>query len=183
MSQKLRRFFMVFLISIATFGLLMGSTYAYNSLALTKPLEDKVTKIPSIGAFRYERMKTEEKIIVEFTEPSKLRSSFYQLLDQIQLTNQSNITVEISNKANEKLSSFLQEARLPIHEAISTGEYTALPAKLTQLAAKSQLEFNLELDNDFIFLTVVDGTVNAHLVVKSSDLNLKVITTMGGEYL
>lgn len=185
MAQKLRRLFMIIIISAATFALLMTGTLAYNRLALTKPLEDKVTKISSIGSFSYQKLNTDEKIRVKFTEPTKLRSSFYQLLAQIEkkATAQGNMTIEVNNDVNEQLEQFFKDARLPIHEAISTGEYTALPDQLDSLVVGSQVEYFLEADGDFIFLSAICDTNTAYLVIKCSDTPLTVITTMGGEYL
>ncbi|MGB3972854.1 MAG: hypothetical protein WBL58_01645 [Peptococcia bacterium] len=185
MVQKLKKVLTTFLISLATFALLVAGTYAYNRIALTKPLEDKVTKIPAIGAFSYEKLNSAEKIVVEFTEPDKLRTSFYQLLNEIQeqTVASGDLIIEINNIENNSLASFFKEARLPIHEAISTGEFVALPQQLDKMVSERQVQYNLEVDSDFIFLSAIDGPNSAYLVIKCSDLPLTVITTMGGEYL
>lgn len=186
MSQKLRRVFTVLVVSLATLGILLGSTFAYNRLAFTKPLEANVTKLPAIGAFKFEKLNSRSKITVQFNVPNKLRTNFYQLLDQLQgqlSAKTSNLTVEINNKANEQLGSFLTKARLPVHEAISTGEFTALPGELEKLATNLQVQYDLEIDNDFIFLSVSAGSETAHMVINRGDSALQIINTMGGEYL
>lgn len=186
MSQKLRRIFTVLVVSLATLGILLGSTFAYNRLAFTKPLEASVIKLPAIGSFKIEKINSRSKITVQFNVPVKLRTNFYQMLDQLHgqfSTKSNNLTIEINNKPNEQLGNYLIEARLPIHQAISTGEFTALPRELEKLAANTQVQYDLEVDNDFIFLTVSDGSETAHLIINRGDSTLQIINTMGGEYL
>jgi len=185
LSQKLRRVMTVFLVSLATLGILLGSSFVYDRLTFTNPIEANVTKLPAIGSFKVEKLNSRSKITVQFNVTSKLRTSFYQMLDQLQSqsTKLANLTVEINNKADEKLRDFLTEAQLPIHEAISTGKFTILPGELEKLASPRQLQYDLEIDNDFIFLTVSDGSSAAHMVINRGHSELLVINTMGGEYL
>lgn len=185
MSQKLKKVITVIVVSLATLGVLMGSTFVYNRLIVTNPLESTVTKLPAVGAFKVEKLNSRSKITVQFNVAAKLRTNFYQMLDQLQnqANKLANLTVEIHNQSNEQLGDFLTEARLPIHEAISTGKFTTLPEELDQLAAQKQVQYDLELDNDFVFLTVSQGSETAHLIVNRGSSVLQVVNTMGGEYL
>lgn len=186
MSQKLRRVFTVFLVSMATLGILLGGTFAYNKLALSKPLEANVSKLPAVGSFQFEKLNSGSKITVSFNVSRKLRTNFYQMLDEIEgyVSGQQNrLTIEISNEAHEQLGDFLRDARLPVHEAISTGEFTDLPGQLEQLAGKYQVSYDLEVDSDFIFLSAGAEERTANLVINRGGLDLQIITTMGGEYL
>jgi len=185
LSQKLRKAFTVLVVSLATLGILMGSTYVYNRLSFTNPLESNVTKLPAIGSFKVEKINSRSKVTVQFNVTTKLRTNFYQMLDQLQsqANKLANLTVEINNQPNEQLGGFLNEARLPIHEAISTGKFTSLPKELEQLAAVMQVHYDLELDNDFIFLTVSEGGETAHLIINRGNSALQIVNTMGGEYL
>lgn len=186
MSQRLKRVFAILVISSATFTMLLCGSFLYNRFLFDKPLENNITKLSSIGSFKYENLNTKSKITVQFNVAKKLRTSFYQLLEQIdnQLDDSpDSLIIEIDNVPNESLGNFLREARLPVHEAMSTGEFTTLPEKLEQLAEAAQVYFELELDNDFVFLTAAADSAAAHLVIARGDSPVKVVTTMGGEYL
>lgn len=187
MSQKLTRVFTVLIAGLLTLGLLLGGTYAYNKLAFTKPLEANVTKLPAIGSFKIEKLNSQAKVTVQFKVKEKLRTSFYQMLDQLKGQSGSkfsNLTVEVANTPNEQLARFLTDSKLPIYEAVSTGKFTSLPQNIGVLADRQQVKYDLEVDSNFIFLTATVGDQTADLIIsRGNTAALQVVNTMGGEYL
>lgn len=186
LTQKMIRVLTIIGIAIITTGVLLGSNLIYNKLIYTNPLEASVRNMPSVGDFQVEKLNSRSKIRVQFNVEKKLKSSFYHLLDHLEsqaLNKTGQMTLEISNQPDENLNRFLLEARLPIQEALSTGQFTVLPAALKLLADKNQVKYDLEVDNYFVFITVAKGTKSAHLVINRGNSPLNVVNTMGGEYL
>lgn len=186
MSQKLLRIVTLLMTSILTMVLLVGGSFVYNKIIYTNPLEASVTKLPAVGSFKIEKVKARSILTVRFNVKEKLRTNFYLLLDQLENQTRdrlNNLTIEIDNIADEDLSDFIQEARLPIHEAVSTGHLTDLPERLEKLSIQYKVDFQLEADNHFIFLTVNNKQGSAHLIINRGESSIIVINTMGGEYI
>lgn len=186
MSQKLLRIFTIIGTALLTLGLLIGGSYLYQKVLYTDPLESTITGIPAIGSFQMERGHSRSKIKVQFNVNDKLRANFYLLLDQLE--NQSandlqNVTLEISNVDDVILERFLTDSRLPIFEALSTGQFTELPSNLQSIAEGHGVTYDLEVDNNFIFLTGINGNKTAHIAINRGSSPLNIVNTMGGEYL
>ena len=186
MSQKIIRILAIVLTGILTLGILVGATYLYNKLVYTNPLEASVAQMKAIGSFRVEQFNSRSKIKVQFNVREKLRANFYLLLDQLEgqsKKNLNNLTLEISNPPDKELYAFLTKARLPVFEAISTGKFTELPARLDELSLNVPVKYELEIDNRFVFITACSGEASAHMVIDRGNTTLLIINTMGGEYL
>lgn len=197
LSQKLLRICTVIIAASLTMIVLIGATVFYNKFFYTSPLEASVKKLAAVGSFQVETENSQTRLRVRFNTAEKLRTSFYLLLDQLHdqaLRSPDGVTLVIENTANETLRQFLSDARLPVFEAISTGQFTSLPANLDSLrqqigsnrlstAAGAALTYELELDNSFIFLTANYGTDSAHIVISRGNSSLLIINTMGSEYL
>lgn len=186
LSQKGLKILIIVTVCMITLALLIGATYLYTKVFYTDPLESALSDIASIGTFKVEQLQTHSKIMVNFTVGEKLRSNFYLLLDQLKgqkNTNLENITIDLSNNEDTTLQSFLKRARLPVYEVISTGQFSELPLYFEVIKAEIPVEYNLEIDNDFIFITATSGDNFAHMVINRGNSPLNVINTMGGEYL
>lgn len=184
MTQKVIRLIIVITSSLLTLSLLIGSAYLYNKVIYTDPLEHSLSKIAAIGSFQVNRNDS-SKIKAQFTADEKLRSNFYTLLHQLegQKYDQKGLTIEISNSEDAKLREFLIQAMLPIFEAISTGKFSELPSYLDSIKEATSIQYSLEIDNSFIFVTVQNNGNFAHMVINRGDSPLNIINTMGGEYL
>lgn len=185
-KNKMLRIFTIIGVALLTTSVLLGVNLVYNRVFYTNPLEAAVRKMPAVGEFKIEKLNSKSRIRVQFNVKERLRSSFYQLLDQLEnqnLQETQHFTLEISNQAEENLYSFLLAARLPVQEALSTGEFTALPDSLKLPAAEYKVKFDLEVDNHFIFLTASNDSGSAHLIINRGSSPLNIVTTMGGEYL
>jgi len=186
LSQKLLRIFTVILAGSLTLVFLIGGTVFYNKVVYSSPLEASVKKISAVDSFQVENLNSQTKLRVQFNTKEKLRANFYLLLDQIQgqsITSSENITLIIDSTYNENLRKFLTDARLPIFEAISTGLFTSLPDQLDKLSLQANITYDLEIDNNFIFVTANAGPDSAHIVINRGDSALIIINTMGSEYL
>lgn len=186
MSQKIMRVLTIVIIGFLTLGILVGATYLYNKLVYTNPLEASVTKMSSIGSFKVEQFNSRSKITVQFNIREKLRANFYLLLDQLEYQStksMNSLTIEISNTPDEDLRTFLTMSRLPVFEAISTGKFTELPAQLDNICVNTPVKYELEIDNNFVFITACTKDASAHMAINREDTPLLIINTMGGEYL
>lgn len=186
MSQKIVKFLTIIITGFVTLFLLMGTTYLYNKVIYTDPLEASVKKLASIASFQVEKINSRSKIKVQFTIREKLRANFYLLLDQLEGQDYSEedlLTIEIVNNENQKLRDFLTKAQLPVFEAISTGQFTVLPSDLENLIKDNDVQYELEVDNNFVFVTATSGKESAHLVISRGNSPLNIVNSMGGEYL
>jgi len=184
--QKIFRIFTIIVISITTLCLLLGGTYFYQKFIYTDPLEKTVQEMKEVEVFQVEQRKDRLLIDVQFSGREKLQSSFYLLLDQLERQKKfekNKLVIKINNAADEETVEFLKLVKLPVYEAISTGHFTDLPNQLMALAEKTGITYDLEIDNQFIFVTAHKKGVSAHLVISRGELPFKVITTMGEEYL
>ena len=186
MSQKLLRIFTVILTASLTLAVLIGATVLYNKIIISTPLEASVRRISAVGSFQVETLNSQTRLRVQFNSKEKLRANFYLLLDQLQgqsTDSPEDVTIIIDNVYQESLRKFLAEARLPIFEAISTGQFTILPAHLNNLSQQVNITYELEIDNNFIFLTANADQDSAHIVINRGNSALTIINTMGSEYL
>ena len=186
MSQRVLRILTTMMTGLLTLGLLVGATYLYNKIVYTNPLEASVAQMSSIGSFKVEQFNSRSKIKVQFNIREKLRTNFYQLLDQLEgmsAKDLNDLTIEIENAENKELRDFLTDARLPVYEVISTGNFTGLPAKLDEIKQNTGIEYELEIDNSYIFITAYSGDAAAHMVIDRGNSMPLIINTMGGEYL
>lgn len=169
-----------------TLVLLVGAAYLYNKVIYTNPLENSLSMIASIGSFHVNNVSNSSKITAQFTSNEKLRSNFYILLDQLEgqkYNSLDQLTIEISNAEEVMLRDFLTKARLPIFEAVSTGKFSELPSYLDRILSETPIEYNLEIDNNFVFITAKTNGKFAHMVINRGQSPLNIINTMGGEYL
>ncbi|MGI6606204.1 MAG: hypothetical protein ACOX2X_04060 [Peptococcia bacterium] len=186
MSQKLTRIFTIIVISIATLSVLIGGTYFYENFLYTNPLEKTVEQMKAVEVFEVEHTKDRMMIKVQFNREDKLRPSFYQLLNEVEQVNNidiNNLVIKINNNFDQEIASFMQASKLPIYEALSTGEYTELPEKLASLAENEELTYELDLDQQYIFLTAYKDDQVGHQVIKRTETPFSVFTTMGEEYI
>jgi len=187
MSRKILRIFTIIAIGITSFGLLVGGTYLYDSYIYTNPIEEALREMETIDIIQFEENDTSLNVTAHFNSQEGLQASFYSLLNKIEEQKNSsvvNCVVNIKNNSNnEELAKFLKAAKLPIYEAINTGHYTALPQQLTALSHKEEINYVLEMDNQFLFVTVNKGEDYAHLVINSGDLPYRITTTMGEEFV
>jgi hypothetical protein len=186
MSQKILRIFTIIVISIATLTVLIGGTYFYENFLYTNPLEKTVAQMNGVEVFAVEHTKERMLIKVQFNQEEKLRTSFYQLLHEVEQLNKNdlnNLVIEINNDFEQEIASFLQASKLPIYEALSTGEYTQLPEKLASLMEKEELTYELDLDQQYIFLTAYKDGQIGHQVIMRTETPFSVFTTMGEEYI
>lgn len=186
MSQKIMRIFTIIVISIATICVLIGGTYFYENFLYTNPLERTVEQMKAVEVFEVEHAKDRMIIKVQFNQKDKLRPVFYQLLQEVEQINKidiNNLVIKINNDYDQEIASFMQASKLPIYEALSTGEYTRLPEKLASLAEKKELTYELDLDQQYIFLTAYKDDKVGHQVIKKTETPFSVFTTMGEEYI
>jgi hypothetical protein len=186
LSQKVIRMLVMTTTGLLTLALMVGATYLYTKVFYTNPLESSLNDLASIGSFKVEQLQAHSKIKVDFTLDDKLRSNFYILMDQLEgqkYKDLEQITIEVSNNEDTILRSFLTKARLPVFEAISTGKFSELPSYFEIIKAEIPVEYNLEIDSNFIFITATSGETSAHMVINRGNSPLNVINTMGGEYL
>lgn len=186
MSQKVIRILISAAAGLLTLVILVGFTYVYDMIVYKNPLETSLNGSASIGSFTIEQMQERSKIKIEFAQEDKLRSNFYLLLDSLEgqkFKDTEQITIEITNEEDELLRQFMTEARLPVFEAISTGKFSEMPASFEKIKEKVPLEYNLEIDNNFIFVTVFSRDKFAHMVINRGSSPLVIVNTMGGEYL
>lgn len=184
MTQKVIKIIIVITSSLLTLSLLIGCAYLYNKLFYADPLEQALSKIATIGSFQVNGNDS-SKIKAQFTADEKLRSNFYTLLDRLegQKYDPKALTIEISNTEDAKLREFLTQAMLPIFEAISTGKFSELPSYLDSIIANTSIQYSLEMDSSFIFLTVQTDSKYAHMIINRGESPLNIVNTMGGEYL
>lgn len=168
-----------------TLVLLIGGSSVYKKIIYTNPLETSLSNMPAVTSFAIEKYSSHDKLKVNFNDKGKLKANFYNLLDQLETQSKhiNDLTVEISNKENPQLGKILSSSQLPIYEAISTGKYSQLTDDLTKLSTELNLEWEVEMDDNFIFLTTRTKDNYAHMIIKRGNSPLNVINTIGGEYL
>lgn len=186
MSQKIFRILTIIVISITALSVLIGGTYLYENFIYTNPLNKTVQNMQNVESFAIEQTKDRLIIEVQFKQQEKLRPSFYQLLSELEQQKKidpANLVIKIKNPPNQEVASFLQAGRLPIYEALSTGEFTQLPDKLTALAEKEKVTFELDIDQQYVFLTAYKEGKVGYQVIKRTETPLSVFSMMGGEYI
>ncbi|HHY05389.1 MAG TPA: hypothetical protein GX532_00180 [Clostridia bacterium] len=187
MKEKVLRIFAIIVIAIICFALLVGGANFYQSYIYHHPLEKELTKIEGLEVIELEQNKNRLVLEVQFNSREKLRQGFYLLLEHLQEQKKNKLedcVLKINNASpNQELVSFIKKAKLSIYEAISTGHFTALPEQLTALAQQDNLTYDLEVDQQFIFVTVKKGENFAHLIINRGEIPLKIVTMGGGEFL
>lgn len=186
MTSKYFRIAAAILAGSLTLGILIGGNYLWHKIFYTNPIEASVAQISDIKSFEIEHSQLQAKVRVQFREECNLKTTFYALLGELksQMSNSSSVLkIEVANEPAKELKSFLREAQFPIYEAISTGKYTQLPSLLSEMADQKQIHNQIEIDDNFIFLTVHKNGQIGHLIIKRSDFPLEIINTMGGDYI
>ncbi|MGI6533308.1 MAG: hypothetical protein ACOX23_01635 [Peptococcia bacterium] len=192
MSQKLWRIFTIIVISVTTLSLFVGGTYFFERFIYTNPLEKTVAQLDGVEQFTVQQNKEQLLIEVQFKQEGKLRPSFYQLLEEVERQNKlanTDLIIKIANSPDQDLGTFLQSGKLPIYEAISTGEFTRLPEKLTALSRQKGISYELDLDEQYVFLTAQKDGKTGYQVIKraekasDTETPISVFTIMGEEYL
>ncbi len=179
------RILTILVTAVLTLVLLIGGSSVYKKIIYTNPLEASLSNMPAVTSFAIEKYSSHEKLKVNFSDQGKLKANFYNLLDQLETQSNrvNNLTIEISNNKDSQLEKILSSSQLPIYEAISTGKYSQLTENLAKISTGQNLEWEVEMDDKFIFLTTRTKDNYAHMVIKRADSPLTVINTIGGEYL
>jgi hypothetical protein len=182
MWNKVLRIFAIVVIGLLCFAFLYGGTYFYRHYFYEHPLEKDLACLEGIELLEFVPTKEQVLLKVEFKDIQGLRNRFYTLLECLHKEKINNYNLQINNSFSTPfLSAFIKQAKLPIYEAISTGNFTVLPEHLNVLS-KNELKYDLEVDDQFVFLTVEKGTDFAHLVICRESLPIKIVTLEGVEF-
>ncbi|MDD2401114.1 MAG: hypothetical protein PHI90_02225 [Clostridia bacterium] len=158
----------------------------YQKYIYTNPLEDAIEKVAGIGEFEVEKSKNQLLVSVRFATNNSLRSNFYLLLKELEIPkmgSSNEMTIQINNISDTELERFLKNAKLPIYEAICTGYFTTLPAHLNILSQQEELEYDLEIDNQFIFINASKNDKFAHMIINREQISFNIINMVGDEYI
>ena len=186
MPHKVLRIFSIIVIGITTLCFFMGGSYLYQKYIYTNPLEDAIEKVAGIGEFEVEKSKNQLLVSVRFDTNNRLRSNFYCSLKELEIPkkgNSNDMTIQINNTHDTELEQFLKNVKLPIYEAISTGLFTTLPAHLNALSQNEDLEYDLEIDNQFVFINVSRNDKYAHMIINREQIPFTIINMVGEEYI
>jgi hypothetical protein len=128
------------LVLVVCLGFLFGARWVYQNQALNRPLEQAIGAVPGVLDVAVTQRSDALVVRVRVGETPRLEE-FVSALSRVILAVEGDQRVELrlSDSRTESLQDVYYDFHFHLQEAAATGRYSALPARLEEVAASNRL--------------------------------------------
>lgn len=142
-----------------TLGLLFGGRWLYESQALSRPLEAVVAGVPGVTDVTLADQGGRFVIHVRLGQAQKLEDVVAQLWRAIDTVDeQAPVELRVSDLRNQAVENAYYDFHFHLQEAVATGRYADLPARLAEVAAANRLTYErVYVGPEYVFVQLHQG--------------------------
>lgn len=131
--------------------------YSYERFQVLVPLQEELE-----GAFGVKEVQVERDGGGRIKVHLKMEAgrSLVEMLEEVRQIGTAHgvtLAVSVQDDPNPKLQSLFRRVQIAVEEAILTGEFTRLEEQIEHLAEAEGVEWELAVDRDFVYLTLLEG--------------------------
>lgn len=172
MSFKGVRLPVVVTILSLTLALLFGARWLYQNQALDRPVELAVRQVPGVVDVRVTDQGDTVKVAVKAADTPQLEefvASLWRAIDSA--GSGSKVQLQISDSRDAALQNAFYSFHFYLQEAVATGHYSDLPARLSQVAEAAHLSrARVFVGPDYVYLQMHQGDHSLYEVVPRGPL-------------
>ncbi|WP_151734512.1 hypothetical protein [Paenibacillus tengchongensis] len=160
----------VLLTSVITAVLLFGGWYAYRQYAVQEPLKKIVSDYKGVNESHISINRNEVTLKLELAPGTKLR----ELVQYVSKEGKSAIgsrtlKLDVEQNPNELLDGYWDQAMFSVAEAMESGKYTLIPAKLDSLKTQNvqykDVTATTEIDDNNVYVSLTSGTDSKFIIL------------------
>lgn len=165
----------------ATLAVLFGAGYVVKSQTVEEPLKALYAKSTALETSAVERQGEKYLITVTFKDVPDFARAYNDLRTETEkLLKEGPFTLQVKDQRNAKLEESFRRINLYVQEALATGQFSAMAAKVDEEAAKAGLTARLEVDNDRVYVQMHDGGAYLYSVSERNQGQAEKPRTEGG---
>jgi hypothetical protein len=162
------RFQVALLVFLVVSALGLGVKYLHQQTKVLDPLIEQIQGVPGVVDVRSEQSildRTSRVLLTLQVEQDSRLAVLFPRVYQTLLAQGGTYGVRVEDAPNSALLEVFQRVQIAVEEAIVTGEFTALETRVKQLADEAGLAWELGLDREFIYLSLVQGESTLRRIV------------------
>ncbi len=158
----------VILVTLAlTLGVLFGGRWLYLNQALDRPLARAVLAVPGVKDVAVGQRSGTMVVRVKAGDAPRLEEfvvSLWQAIDSVDSTQ--GVDLQISDSRNQALQDVYYNFHFFLQEAVATGRYSELPARLSQVATPDKVtRARVYVGSDYVYLQLHQGEASLYEIV------------------
>lgn len=167
-----------------TLGLLFGGRWLYHSQALSRPLEDAVRAVPGVDAVVLGEHGQAFVIQVRLGQTQQLEDMIADLWRAIEAVDaKAPVELRISDTRNQNVENAFYDFHFHLQEAVATGNYSDLPARLAEVAVANRLTYErVYVGAEYVFVQLHQGEAALYEVVPRHIVEPDVMVDGGAGY-
>ncbi|SET51059.1 hypothetical protein [Paenibacillus sp. NFR01] len=159
----------VLLTVLLSAGLLFGGFYAYRQFAVQEPLEKVVSSYEGVKDSHISINRNEVTLKLDLAPGTKLR----ELVQYVQSEGGSalsgrSLKLDLEQHTSPLLDEYWNDALFSVAEAMESGKYTLIPAKLEGLtldAKYKEVTATTEIDETNVYVSLSDGKESKFIIL------------------
>lgn len=167
------RIVVVLLAMILTVAILFSGYSVYNVYGVEKPIEAKLSVLPSVSSVSIDKDKNGYEVEVHLGTVENLQSAYIGIKDTLNRHFKDNdYELQIVDNRNDKLELFYLQIQPAVQQTAAKSEFVWLDAYLDEKCTQAGLTYNLMIDGKNIYIQIMDGSHNLYEVVARPDVSI-----------
>lgn len=167
MSFKNIRFPIIIVALALTLGFLFGARWLYENQSLARPLEEALRAVRGVSdvALKDESAGLLVKVRVgDVPQLETLVSDIWQAVDSVGPSG--NVNLELTDSRTQALQDVYYNFHFFLQEAMATGRYSELPARLKEVASAGGVDrYRVFVAPDYVYLQLHQGDANLYEII------------------
>lgn len=160
----------VLLTSVVSALLLFGGWYVYRQYAVQEPLKQIVSEYEGVNESHISINRNEVTLKLDLAPGTKLR----ELVQYVSAEGKSAIgsralKLDVEQKSSELLDGYWDQAMFSVAEAMESGKYTLIPAKLDSLKGQNDqykdVTATTEIDDNNVYVSLSNGSDSKFIIL------------------
>ncbi|SDG90168.1 hypothetical protein [Desulfosporosinus hippei] len=147
-----RRILLISLVGFLIFGLLLGGKYIYQKQWVDVTILSQSQEIPGVVSAKVESHNGLKEMVVKTNQLTNLRQAC-QILKKVA----ENVPIRFIDSRNQTLERVLGQMQFAVQEGIASGNFTVMAQNLRTQAENEDVNLELEMDSDAIYLILNQG--------------------------
>ncbi|HHT68059.1 MAG TPA: hypothetical protein GXZ85_02235 [Firmicutes bacterium] len=171
------------LVFVMVFVVGLGVRYLHQQTQVIQPLTQQLQEVPGVRRVESKRgmFGTGARTAVELeVEQGASLTTVFQRVHHILSAATGEYTVTVHDAPSAAMLALFQQIQVAVEEAVITGEFTALEARVRRVAEQAGVGWELGLDRDFIYLSLTEDFHSLRRVIARDSNQGKVVVNAGG---
>ncbi len=164
---------LVFLVIV---GLGLGIRYLHQQTRVIDPLTVQLQQIPGISSTNIQQhmIGGARTLVALQLEADASLGTVFPRVYQTLASGGGAYAIQVQDSPTAAILALFQQMQIAVEEAIVTGEFTALSDRVETLARAADVEWDLGLDREFIYLSLTAEDGNLRRVIRRGEDDGKV---------